>query len=67
MIFGGRKTAAYLNDLHILDLGNGNHYLKAHIENVIIEKMSLTAQIITTGFMEYTAVKYENMPPLARG
>ncbi|XP_061088069.1 uncharacterized protein zgc:163014 isoform X3 [Conger conger] len=39
MIFGGRKTAAYLNDLHILDLG----------------------------FMEYTAVKYENMPPLPRG
>uniref|UniRef100_A0AAR2L9X7 Rab9 effector protein with kelch motifs n=1 Tax=Pygocentrus nattereri TaxID=42514 RepID=A0AAR2L9X7_PYGNA len=39
VIFGGRKTAAYLNDLHILDLG----------------------------FMEYTAVKYENMPPLARG
>lgn len=39
IIFGGRKTAAYLNDLHILDLG----------------------------FMEYSAVKYENMPPLARG
>ncbi|XP_056623714.1 rab9 effector protein with kelch motifs [Triplophysa dalaica] len=39
IIFGGRKTAAYLNDLHILDLG----------------------------FMEYNAVKYENMPPLARG
>ncbi|KAG9336453.1 hypothetical protein JZ751_002800 [Albula glossodonta] len=39
LIFGGRKTAAYLNDLHILDLG----------------------------FMEYTAVKYENMPPLPRG
>ncbi|KAB5562313.1 hypothetical protein PHYPO_G00016450 [Pangasianodon hypophthalmus] len=39
LIFGGRKTAAYLNDLYILDLG----------------------------FMEYTAVKYENMPPLARG
>ncbi|MCJ8736865.1 hypothetical protein PDJAM_G00017430 [Pangasius djambal] len=39
VIFGGRKTAAYLNDLYILDLG----------------------------FMEYTAVKYENMPPLARG
>ncbi|XP_052009246.1 RING finger protein B [Xyrauchen texanus] len=39
IIYGGRKTATYLNDLHILDLG----------------------------FMEYTAVKYENMPPLARG
>uniref|UniRef100_A0A8B9JX79 Zgc:163014 n=1 Tax=Astyanax mexicanus TaxID=7994 RepID=A0A8B9JX79_ASTMX len=39
VIFGGQKTAAYLNDLHVLDLG----------------------------FMEYTAVKYENMPPLARG
>ncbi|XP_073683054.1 uncharacterized protein [Garra rufa] len=39
IIFGGRKTATYLNDLHILDLG----------------------------FMEYSAVKYENMPPLARG
>ncbi|XP_053366506.1 uncharacterized protein zgc:163014 isoform X1 [Clarias gariepinus] len=39
VIYGGRKTAAYLNDLHILDLG----------------------------FMEYTAVKYENLPPLARG
>uniref|UniRef100_A0A673KGR8 Zgc:163014 n=1 Tax=Sinocyclocheilus rhinocerous TaxID=307959 RepID=A0A673KGR8_9TELE len=39
IIFGGRKSATYLNDLHILDLG----------------------------FMEYTAVKYENMPPLARG
>ncbi|KAG1935865.1 acyl-CoA-binding domain-containing protein [Pimephales promelas] len=39
IIFGGRKTATYLNDLHILDLG----------------------------FMEYTAVKYANMPPLARG
>ncbi|XP_017331591.1 rab9 effector protein with kelch motifs isoform X2 [Ictalurus punctatus] len=39
VIFGGRKTAAYLNDLYILDLG----------------------------FMEYIAVKYENMPPLARG
>lgn len=39
VIFGGRKTATYLNDLHILDLG----------------------------FMEYTAVKHENMPPLARG
>ncbi|XP_016308202.1 RING finger protein B-like [Sinocyclocheilus anshuiensis] len=35
----GRKTATYLSDLHILDLG----------------------------FMEYTAVKYENIPPLARG
>lgn len=36
---------------------------------VIIEKISLTAQIITItkGFMEYIAVKYENMPPLARG
>ncbi|XP_018545689.2 rab9 effector protein with kelch motifs [Lates calcarifer] len=39
IIFGGRKTAAYLNDLHILDLG----------------------------FMEYTAVKCGNMPPLPRG
>ncbi|KAJ7988628.1 hypothetical protein DPEC_G00311190 [Dallia pectoralis] len=39
LIFGGRMTASYLNDLHILDLG----------------------------FMEYTAVKYENMPPLPRG
>ncbi|KAF7704395.1 rab9 effector protein with kelch motifs [Silurus meridionalis] len=39
VIFGGRKTATYLNDLYILDLG----------------------------FMEYNAVKYENMPPLARG
>ncbi|KAM6961228.1 RING finger protein B [Aplochiton taeniatus] len=39
IIFGGRKTATYLNDLHVLDLG----------------------------FMEYTAVKYENMPPLPRG
>uniref|UniRef100_A0A3Q3D400 Zgc:163014 n=1 Tax=Hippocampus comes TaxID=109280 RepID=A0A3Q3D400_HIPCM len=37
IIFGGRKTATYLNDLHILDL-----------------------------FMEYTAVKYGNMPPLPR-
>ncbi|KAK3563043.1 hypothetical protein QTP86_014562 [Hemibagrus guttatus] len=43
VIFGGLKTAAYLNDLYILDL------------------------VITTGFMEYTAVKYENMPPIARG
>ncbi|KAL0969105.1 hypothetical protein UPYG_G00222670 [Umbra pygmaea] len=39
LIFGGRMTATYLNDLHILDLN----------------------------FMEYTAVKYENMPPLPRG
>lgn len=39
IIFGGRKTATYLNDLYILDLG----------------------------FMEYTAVKCENMPPLPRG
>ncbi|XP_035024669.2 acyl-CoA-binding domain-containing protein 4 [Hippoglossus stenolepis] len=39
MIFGGRKTATYLNDLHVLDLG----------------------------FMEYTAVKCGNMPPLPRG
>ncbi|XP_077395658.1 uncharacterized protein LOC144031969 isoform X2 [Festucalex cinctus] len=39
VIFGGRKTATYLNDLHILDLG----------------------------FMEYTAVKCGNMPPLPRG
>ncbi|XP_016129883.1 kelch domain-containing protein 2-like [Sinocyclocheilus grahami] len=39
IIFGGRKTATYLSDLHVLDLG----------------------------FMEYTAVKYESMPPLARG
>ncbi|MEQ2220543.1 hypothetical protein ILYODFUR_006493 [Ilyodon furcidens] len=39
IIFGGRKTAAYLNDLHVLDLG----------------------------LMEYTAVKYANMPPLPRG
>ncbi|RVE57156.1 hypothetical protein OJAV_G00213600 [Oryzias javanicus] len=39
VIFGGRKTAAYLNDLHVLDLG----------------------------FMEYTAVKSANMPPLPRG
>ncbi|XP_038584213.1 acyl-CoA-binding domain-containing protein 5 [Micropterus salmoides] len=38
-IFGGRKTATYLNDLHVLDLG----------------------------FMEYTAVKCGNMPPLPRG
>ncbi|XP_075874300.1 kelch domain-containing protein 1 isoform X2 [Nelusetta ayraudi] len=39
VIFGGRKTATYLNDLHILDLG----------------------------FMEYTAVRCGNMPPLPRG
>uniref|UniRef100_A0A667Y7R5 Zgc:163014 n=1 Tax=Myripristis murdjan TaxID=586833 RepID=A0A667Y7R5_9TELE len=39
LIFGGRKTATYLNDLHMLDLG----------------------------FMEYTAVKCDNMPPLPRG
>ncbi|KTG05288.1 hypothetical protein cypCar_00025713, partial [Cyprinus carpio] len=39
IIFGGRKTAIYLNDLLILDLG----------------------------FMEYTAVKYKNMPPLPVG
>ncbi|XP_030575362.1 acyl-CoA-binding domain-containing protein 4 [Archocentrus centrarchus] len=39
IIFGGRKTAAYFNDLHVLDLG----------------------------FMEYTAVKSGNMPPLPRG
>ncbi|XP_039992656.1 acyl-CoA-binding domain-containing protein 6 isoform X2 [Xiphias gladius] len=39
IIFGGRKTATYLNDLHVLDLG----------------------------FMEYTAVKSGNMPPLPRG
>ncbi|XP_018619713.2 acyl-CoA-binding domain-containing protein 4 isoform X1 [Scleropages formosus] len=39
IIFGGRKTAAYFNDLHILDLG----------------------------FMEYTAAKYEDLPPLPRG
>uniref|UniRef100_UPI0037E7D7C9 rab9 effector protein with kelch motifs n=1 Tax=Semicossyphus pulcher TaxID=241346 RepID=UPI0037E7D7C9 len=39
LIFGGRKTATYLNDLHVLDLG----------------------------FMEYTAVKCGNMPPLPRG
>ncbi|XP_067469948.1 rab9 effector protein with kelch motifs [Thunnus thynnus] len=39
IIFGGRKTATYLNDLHFLDLG----------------------------FMEYTAVKCGNMPPLPRG
>ncbi|XP_051249893.1 uncharacterized protein zgc:163014 [Dicentrarchus labrax] len=39
IIFGGRKTATYLNDLHVLDLG----------------------------FMEYTAVKCGNMPPLPRG
>nr|XP_061824762.1 rab9 effector protein with kelch motifs-like isoform X1 [Nerophis lumbriciformis] len=39
IIFGGRTTATYLNDLHVLDLG----------------------------FMEYTAVKCENMPPLPRG
>uniref|UniRef100_A0A3B4Y9H9 Zgc:163014 n=1 Tax=Seriola lalandi dorsalis TaxID=1841481 RepID=A0A3B4Y9H9_SERLL len=37
IIFGGRKTATYLNDLHVLDL-----------------------------FMEYTAVKCGNMPPLPR-
>ncbi|XP_056282582.1 uncharacterized protein zgc:163014 isoform X1 [Pseudoliparis swirei] len=39
IIFGGRKTATYLNDVHVLDLG----------------------------FMEYTAVKCGNMPPLPRG
>ncbi|TRY58358.1 hypothetical protein DNTS_034202 [Danionella cerebrum] len=39
IIFGGRQTATYLSDLHILDLG----------------------------FMEYTAVKYKDLPPLARG
>ncbi|XP_046906324.1 rab9 effector protein with kelch motifs [Hypomesus transpacificus] len=39
IIFGGRKTATFLNDLHFLDLG----------------------------FMEYTAVKSGNMPPLPRG
>ncbi|XP_061599277.1 uncharacterized protein zgc:163014 [Cololabis saira] len=39
VIFGGRSTATYLNDLHVLDLG----------------------------FMEYTAVKCANMPPLPRG
>ncbi|XP_026209521.1 acyl-CoA-binding domain-containing protein 5 isoform X2 [Anabas testudineus] len=39
IIFGGRKTATYLNDLYVLDLG----------------------------FMEYTAVKCGNMPPLPRG
>nr|XP_015205842.1 PREDICTED: uncharacterized protein LOC102689185 [Lepisosteus oculatus] len=39
IIFGGKKTPAYLSDLHIMDLG----------------------------FMEYTAVKYENTPPVPRG
>ncbi|CAJ1073619.1 probable serine/threonine-protein kinase DDB_G0272254 [Xyrichtys novacula] len=39
IIFGGQRTATYLNDLHVLDLG----------------------------FMEYTAVKSGNMPPLPRG
>lgn len=67
MIFGGQKTAAYLNDLYILDLGKGNITIWKHTENVIVDKMSLTARIITKGFMEYTTVKYENMPPIARG
>lgn len=39
IIYGGKKTTTYLNDIHILDLG----------------------------FMEYTAVKCENMAPLPRG
>ncbi|CAL8286575.1 unnamed protein product [Lota lota] len=39
VVFGGRNTATYLNDLHVLDLG----------------------------FMEYTAVRCDNMAPLPRG
>ncbi|XP_028995060.1 uncharacterized protein zgc:163014 isoform X2 [Betta splendens] len=39
VIFGGRNTATYLNDVCVLDLG----------------------------FMEYTAVKCGNLPPLPRG
>ncbi|XP_059908275.1 uncharacterized protein zgc:163014 isoform X3 [Gadus macrocephalus] len=39
VVFGGRNTATYLNDLHILNLG----------------------------FMEYTAVRCDNMAPLPRG
>ncbi|MBN3299263.1 TEA1 protein, partial [Amia calva] len=39
LIFGGKKTPTYLNDLCIMDLG----------------------------YMEYSAVKYANTPPLPRG
>lgn len=83
IIFGGRKTATYLNDLHILDLGNDPEHMGIiiilHDKKrwkyslcvccVHIIPVSNTKSFLSCGkgFMEYTAVKYENMPPLARG
>ncbi|XP_014825543.1 PREDICTED: uncharacterized protein LOC106905309 isoform X1 [Poecilia mexicana] len=51
VIFGGQMTAAYLNDLHVLDLV---------CSDVCVFSLS-------EGLMEYTAVKSANMPPLPRG
>lgn len=71
VIFGGRKTATYLSDLHILDLGNDPEHLKVftvccdfHLITVLYTKSLVSCG---KGFMEYTAVKYKNMPPLPVG
>lgn len=65
IIFGGRKTAAYFNDLHVLDLGK----IKTATDRIRLKQSALilTFSLLSAGFMEYTAVKSGNMPPLPRG
>lgn len=67
LIFGGRTTATYLNDLHILDLGK-IWSAAALAKNVVhIFKQIYFSLLMREGFMEYAAVKCGNMPPLPRG
>lgn len=41
VIFGGRKTATYLNDLHVLDLGKTDLFFFSYV-NVCISIYSVT-------------------------
>ncbi len=70
IIFGGRKTATYLNDLHVLDLGKMK-IRAAALGNDFVSRFKLIFfsffPSMCEGFMEYTAVKSGNMPPLPRG
>lgn len=65
IIFGGRTTATYLNDLHVLDLGKIN--LCCRRQCCADHRLILSFLLIWEGFMEYTSAKCGNMPPLPRG
>lgn len=66
IIFGGRKTATYLNDLHVLDLGKMADSVAA-LGDHSVSRFIFLFFLMCEGFMEYTAVKSGNMPPLPRG